>query len=99
MLEAAQLSDAKRRLLTKYLRGKMEVRSATQAIPRRASDGPIPLSYVQEQVSLYARMAPDLMNSGGSCNAAPDRAAVVPQRWWMAFAIAVDLKPKIHGIL
>ncbi len=60
MPETAQLSDAKRRLLTKYLQGRMEGRPAVQAIPRRAPDEAIPLSYAQEQVWLHAQMAPDI---------------------------------------
>ena len=60
MPETAQLSDIKRELLKKYLRGKIEIRRESQTIHRRSKDEPIPLSYAQEQVWLHAQMAPDI---------------------------------------
>ena len=60
MPETAQLSDAKRELLKKYLRGKVEIKRESQMILRRSPDEPIPLSYAQEQVWLHAQMAPDV---------------------------------------
>jgi amino acid adenylation domain-containing protein len=60
MPETAQLSDAKRKLLTQYLRGKIDVRPANPLISRRAADAPVPLTYAQEQVWLHAQMAPEV---------------------------------------
>ena len=60
MPETAQLSEVKRSLLDRYLRGQIRVKSATQTIPRRTPDEVIPLSYAQEQVWLHAQMSPDL---------------------------------------
>jgi amino acid adenylation domain-containing protein len=58
--KAGTLSEPKRALVERYLRGEMTFRSAGQAIPLRSPDEPIPLSYEQEQVWLHAQMAPDL---------------------------------------
>ena len=60
MCPTARLSNVKRSLLEKYLRGQMEIRSAPQTIPRRAPNEPITLSYAQEQVWLHAQMAPQV---------------------------------------
>ncbi len=60
MPETVELSDAKRKLLTKYLSGKTEFNNAVPRIPRRAPGEPIPLSFEQEQVWLHAQMAPDV---------------------------------------
>ena len=60
MPETAQLSEVKRSLLDRYLRGQIRVKSATQTIPRRTPDEAIPLSYAQEQIWLHAQMSPDL---------------------------------------
>src|SRR6266516_4662917 len=60
MCPTAGLSNVKRTLLEKYLRGQMEIRSAAQTITRRAPDESVPLSYAQEQVWLHAQMAPQV---------------------------------------
>src|SRR5271154_2392327 len=57
MIETGKLSEAKRRLLEKYLHGKMASRSVVPAIPRRTPGGPVRLSYAQEQIWLHAQMA------------------------------------------
>lgn len=57
---APDYSEAKRKLLEKYLRGELGLRQASQQIPRRASGQRIPLSHAQEQVWLHAQMAPEL---------------------------------------
>ncbi len=52
----AALSEARRALLQRYLRG--ETKPAT--IPKRDSTGPAPLSYSQQQIFLHAQMAGDV---------------------------------------
>ncbi len=55
------LSDAKRKLLDKLLRGEMKI--APKRLPPispRTSEGPFPLSHTQQQIWLHAQMAPDL---------------------------------------
>ena len=56
----AEYSDAKRKLLEKYLRGELGVRAETQRIGRRPPGERIPLSHAQEQVWVHAQMAPDI---------------------------------------
>jgi amino acid adenylation domain-containing protein len=51
-------SDAKRKLLEKYLRGDLGIGREVSAIPRRKPDEPIPLSSAQEQVWVHAQLAP-----------------------------------------
>jgi amino acid adenylation domain-containing protein len=55
---ASAYPDAKRKLLEKYLQGKLSVR--TEAIPRRKPGENIPLSHAQEQVWVHAQLAPHL---------------------------------------
>jgi hypothetical protein len=55
-------SAARRKLLEQYLHAAPKrPHPAPLAIPRRASDGPAPLSYGQEQVWLHNQMAPGVM--------------------------------------
>jgi amino acid adenylation domain-containing protein len=53
-------TDAKRKLLEKYLRGELNFRPESRWIPRRTPGERIPLSHAQEQVWLHAQMAPSL---------------------------------------
>ena len=53
-------SEARRNLMEKCLHGQLRLRPATQAIPHRDPDEPVPLSYSQEQVWLHAQMVPDI---------------------------------------
>ena len=57
---ASEHSDAKRRLLERYLRGELGFRPAPQEIPRRQPGEIVPLSYAQEQVWLHAQLAPEI---------------------------------------
>ena len=57
---APEYSDAKRKLLEKYLRRELNFNSKDRRIPRRAPGERIPLSHAQEQVWLHAQMAPGL---------------------------------------
>lgn len=52
---AARLSEARRALLEKYLRGEME-RGKTRAIPKRRAER-APLSYSQQQIWLHSQLA------------------------------------------
>jgi amino acid adenylation domain-containing protein len=56
----ASLSDSKRQLLEKMMRGGGERADRPAPIPPRAPDAPIPLSADQRQVWLHAIMAPDV---------------------------------------
>jgi amino acid adenylation domain-containing protein len=56
----ASLSDSKRQLLEKMMRGGGERSARPSPIPPRASDAPVPLSADQRQVWLHAIMAPDV---------------------------------------
>src|SRR5439155_12094001 len=60
MSDTARFSDAKRKLLRKYLEGTLGQPARELAIPRRESEEPIPLSYAQEQVWLHAQLAPNV---------------------------------------
>ncbi len=54
----AGLSDARRALLQKYLRGaRARPATTTDAIPPRADGGPAPLSFSQQQMWLHAQLA------------------------------------------
>jgi amino acid adenylation domain-containing protein len=54
----AALSEARRALLEKYLRGEMARPEAKPAlIPRRSGDGPAPLSSSQQQIWLHSQLA------------------------------------------
>ncbi|HEV2398904.1 MAG TPA: condensation domain-containing protein, partial [Candidatus Sulfotelmatobacter sp.] len=55
-----EYSEAKQRLLEKYLRGELGVRQRAKTIPRRSPVERIPLSHAQEQVWLHAQLAPEL---------------------------------------
>ena len=57
---APEYSDAKRKLLEKYLRGEQQARPEVSTIPRRKPDETIPLSHAQEQVWVHAQLAPHL---------------------------------------
>ncbi len=57
---AAEFSEAKQRLLEKYLRGDLGVHPKARQIQRRKPGEPIPLSHAQEQVWLHSQLAPDL---------------------------------------
>ncbi len=56
----AEYSDAKRKLLEKFLRGDLASRTGTSEIPRRQPGEIVPLSYAQEQVWLHAQLAPEV---------------------------------------
>jgi amino acid adenylation domain-containing protein len=57
---APEYSEAKQKLLEKYLRGELGVRPGTRQIPRRKPGERVPLSHAQEQVWLHSQLAPDL---------------------------------------
>src|ERR1700674_5141207 len=58
----AQLSEARRVLLRRYLSGAAIERGAKPtAIPRRKGSGPAPLSYSQQQIWLHSQMAGDAL--------------------------------------
>ncbi len=53
-----QLSDSRRALLQKYLRGAgLREESRPSSIPKRSSSGPAPLSYSQQQIWLHSQLA------------------------------------------
>ena len=54
-----EYSDAKRKLLERYLRGELGFQPA-QEIPRRQPGETVPLSYPQERVWLHAQLAPEI---------------------------------------
>ena len=56
----AEYSQAKRQLLEKYLRARLDIPRDNRGIPRRPPGERIPLSHAQEQVWLHAQMAPHL---------------------------------------
>lgn len=56
----SDLSQAKRELLQRYLRGEVGQRKEALQIPRRQPGERIPLSYAQEQVWVHAQLAPEL---------------------------------------
>jgi len=60
MLDITKLSDARRTLLEKYLRGNVpQTATPGQIIPRRTAPGYAPLSFGQQQLWLLAQMTPD----------------------------------------
>src|SRR6266487_1418915 len=60
MANTPELSEAKRALLDKYLRGDLpQTARAADTITRRAAGSPAPLSFGQQQVWLLAQLAPD----------------------------------------
>ena len=57
----AQRSEAKQRLLERYLRsGAGAAAAAPSAIPRRTQRDSVPLSIAQQQVWVHAQMAPEI---------------------------------------
>ena len=61
MQETAGLSESKKQLLEKYLRGEFaEERTKSLAIPRRSDDKYAPLSFSQQQVWVNSNLAGDL---------------------------------------
>jgi amino acid adenylation domain-containing protein len=56
----AEYSDAKRKLLEKYLQGEFGLRPEAQRIGARPKGERIPLSHAQEQVWVHAQLAPEL---------------------------------------
>ncbi|GAC1398976.1 MAG: hypothetical protein NVSMB49_08120 [Ktedonobacteraceae bacterium] len=60
MSQTTELSEAKRALLNKYLRGNIsETPKGTSLIPRRPQSDVAPLSYGQQQLWLLAQLMPD----------------------------------------
>jgi len=60
MQKTTDLSEARRALLDKYLRGSLPQTAApVSGIPRRAASGPAPLSFGQQQLWLLAQLMPD----------------------------------------
>ena len=55
-----EYSDAKRKLLEKYLQGEFGLRPEAQRIGARPPGERIPLSHAQEQVWVHAQLAPEL---------------------------------------
>ena len=55
-----EYSDAKRKLLEKYLQGEFGLRPEAQRIRARPPGERIPLSHAQEQVWVHAQLAPEL---------------------------------------
>lgn len=61
VLHTTELSETKRALLEKYLRGDLpQTATDTDTIPRRSSGSPAPLSFGQQQVWLLAQLIPDI---------------------------------------
>ncbi len=60
MLNKKDLSEAKRALLAKYMRGDLlKSMTNTDSIARRAQEGPAPLSFGQQQLWLLAQLMPN----------------------------------------
>jgi len=60
MQKTTDLSEARRALLDRYLRGNLSQTAApVSAIPRRSSTSPAPLSFGQQQLWLLAQLMPD----------------------------------------
>ncbi len=60
MPDSTNLSEAKRALLEKMLQGNLpQTRTTVGAIPRRSQDGPIPLSFMQQQFWLLSQLSPN----------------------------------------
>lgn len=60
MLHTKDLSEAKRALLAKYMRGNLPKSvTTTESIPRLTEESPAPLSFGQQQLWLLAQLIPD----------------------------------------
>ncbi len=60
MQKTTDLSEARRALLDRYLRGNLPQTAApVSGIPRRTASGPAPLSFGQQQLWLLAQLMPD----------------------------------------
>jgi len=60
----SELSDVKKRALERLIRGDRDNELRSPGIPRRSCEGPVPLSYAQEQVWLQAQMAGEVPSYG-----------------------------------
>jgi amino acid adenylation domain-containing protein len=58
--EVLRVSEAKRKLLEKYLSGKAPLVEASSLVPRRPRDPQAPLSPAQQQVWAHAQLAPSI---------------------------------------
>jgi amino acid adenylation domain-containing protein len=68
---AAGLSETRRALLEKYLRGEMaRPKTKPALIPRRNGDGTAPLSSSQQQIWLHSQLARSVAGEGGRDNGA-----------------------------
>ena len=52
-----ELSDARRALLQRYLRGGLTDTRSSVTIPKRSATEPIPLSYSQQQIWVHSQLA------------------------------------------
>jgi acyl carrier protein len=55
-----ELSDARRALLQRYLRGGLTDTRPSLIIPKRSTTGPIPLSYSQQQIWVHSQLAEEM---------------------------------------
>src|SRR5215472_2121101 len=61
MSNRTQLSETKRALLDKYLRGGLpQPATVTRTIPKRTQPGPAPLSFAQQQMWILTQISPDM---------------------------------------
>src|SRR5438067_10741578 len=60
MANISQLSETRRALLEKYLRGESPQTTSAGAIPYRSPNGSIPLSFGQQQLWLLEHLMPDI---------------------------------------
>ncbi len=59
LIDIGQLSDAKRQLFERYMRGPGATAAQTSTIPRLPAGSPAPLSFGQEQIWLHSQFAPE----------------------------------------